>query len=84
MVEVYMHRTVSESADSKIFEIVLVGGPEEIPEEERFRRAAVLPEKVKIMYYGGYEHFVCEDPESAAGAEGPLVFKWVMRTEIAE
>jgi Family of unknown function (DUF5988) len=65
-------------------EAVLEGGPETIPTASRIREVNPLDEKVKLPYYGGYEHFervgsLVEDPSCRQ-----VIFRWTMRTELAE
>ncbi|AGL13751.1 DUF5988 family protein [Actinoplanes sp. N902-109] len=63
--------------------IVLEGGPDRFPAEERTRYVAACEPRFKIQHYGGYEHFERdEDVTAAAGAV--VVYRWVARTEIAE
>ncbi|MEU8814270.1 DUF5988 family protein [Actinoplanes sp. NPDC048796] len=59
----------------------LEGGPVDIPADQRRITVAAADRKVKVPYYGGYEHFERAD-EASAGS--PLVFRWTMRTTIAE
>lgn len=62
--------------------VVLRGGPDGLPEAMRVREVAAGEDKVKIPWLGGYEHFE-RDPR-AAGHGGPVVFRWTLRTRIAE
>lgn len=63
--------------------VVLEGGSADLPPELRSIKVAAADETVKIQHRGGYEHF-----ERLAGAEcgngDPVVFRWTMRTRIAE
>jgi hypothetical protein len=64
---------------------VLVGGPTDIP--ERFRKCQVNPtdQKIKIPHYGGYEHFErVHDPAGHTPCEKAVIFRWTMRTKMAE
>ncbi|MGC4892211.1 DUF5988 family protein [Micromonospora sp. DT31] len=66
-----------------IVEAILEGGPANLPEDLRVRSVTRGVAKVKLEHLGGYEHF--ERCEGASGtAEGPVVFRWTMRTRIAE
>ncbi|HEY7142664.1 MAG TPA: DUF5988 family protein [Streptosporangiaceae bacterium] len=63
---------------------ILEGGPATIPVTSRLLQVSALDEKVKLLHYGGYEHF-----ERAGGlvgdtARGQVVYRWTMRTELAE
>ena len=65
-------------------EAVLEGGPETIPTASRIREVSPLDEKVKLPHYGGYEHFervgsLVEDTSCRQ-----VIFRWAMRTEMAE
>ncbi|MFI9051380.1 DUF5988 family protein [Streptomyces sp. NPDC053427] len=65
-------------------EILLVGGPEGIGQSERRMRAVIVDSKVKIRFRDGYEHFELERrPEDSEDAS-TAVFRWIMRTKIAE
>lgn len=65
---------------------ILEGGPESIPETSRVRKVSPSDEKIKLPHHGGYEHFqrVGEAAAPVAAAAPPLVFRWTMRTEVAE
>jgi hypothetical protein len=67
--EVYV---MSEPAD---VDVVLEGGPNDLPAEARKRRVPAGDQKVKVEHCGGYEHF----ERSGAG-----VYRWTARTKIAE
>jgi hypothetical protein len=63
---------------------VLEGGPTGLPEPERIRHVPPGEFKVKVSFLNGYEHFI------ATGEHVPLmqgavrIFRWEMRTKIAE
>jgi Family of unknown function (DUF5988) len=63
---------------------VLEGGPTSIPTASRIQTVGPHDEKIKLPHYGGYEHFerAGESDENASCQE--IVFRWTMRTEIAE
>ncbi|MDT5040503.1 MAG: hypothetical protein QOE51_1488 [Actinoplanes sp.] len=56
----------------------LRGGPESFPEELRHPQVLTTQERVKISFYGGYEHFE-RDTES-----DDAVYRWIGRTRVAE
>lgn len=56
----------------------LRGGPANFPEELRHPRVLPTEDRLKISYYGGYEHFE-RDQES-----GNVVYQWIGRTRVAE
>jgi hypothetical protein len=63
---------------------VLRGGPATIPAASRVQEVSPFAEKIKLPHYGGYEHF-----ERAGWLdEGPsprsLIYRWTMRTKVAE
>ena len=65
-----------------IVEAVLEGGPVNLPAELRRHRVSPVADKIKVHYYGGYEHF---ERDSSRITEGrPAVFRWTGRTRIAE
>ncbi|WP_131738239.1 DUF5988 family protein [Actinomadura roseirufa] len=62
---------------------VLIGGPDRLPAHERRRRVPHGESKVKVPFQNGYEHFVADElPHPLDGHA--QVFRWAMRTEIAE
>jgi hypothetical protein len=69
----------------RMVDVLLVGGPVDLPETVRSRRivAATADEKIKVKHRSGYEHFV-PSADSGGGETGPLVFRWVYSTKIAE
>lgn len=73
---------MAETRESEV-EVVLVGGPTELPERCRVPRSAVAGRKLKIPLRGGREHFELAGTGDLEGAGRP-VFRWTMRTEAAE
>ncbi|MCX4390269.1 DUF5988 family protein [Micromonospora peucetia] len=65
-----------------IIDVVLEGGPVDLPTDLRSHRVARAEEKIKILHYGGYEHF--ERGSSPEPIDLPVVFRWTGRTRIAE
>jgi hypothetical protein len=59
---------------------VLEGGPADLPAADRARAVPAGADKIKVCWQGGYEHFVRQD----RGTGGPVIFRWAMRTRIAE
>ncbi|MEU6467418.1 DUF5988 family protein [Streptomyces sp. NPDC046976] len=76
----------SESAYplDKVVDILLVGGPDDMRHSDRKRRAAIVDTKIKIEHCGGYEHFQMERGPGDLNGSSPVVFRWFMRTKIAE
>ena len=67
--------------------VVLEGGPAYVPSEMRLHRGVLIDRKVKVPCRGGYEHFELVDldrPPANAPAGEPPVFRWIMRTKVAE
>jgi hypothetical protein len=58
---------------------VLEGGPSDIPPARRLIRDASDEPVIKIERLCGYEHFYREETDSE-----PVVYRWRMRTRIAE
>ena len=65
-----------------VVDAVLDGGPVTLPDGLRTHCVASTDHKIKILHYGGYEHFERDDSYAADGI--PAVFRWTGRTEIAE
>lgn len=65
---------------------ILEGGPTDLPEDLRTRRVVRTDRKVKIPHRGGYEHFELVPRHDGEDADdhAPAVFRWTMRTKIAE
>jgi len=67
---------MSELADvDVVLDVVLEGGPSDLPAEARKRRVPAGDQKVKVEHRGGHEHF----ERFEAG-----VYRWTTRTKIAE
>jgi hypothetical protein len=66
-----------------VVDAVLVGGPDDLPEAARRTRARD-GDTIKVVHRGGYEHFDCDDRPQEQEGHGPRVFRWTMRTRIAE
>ncbi|GAA5191278.1 hypothetical protein GCM10023322_48290 [Rugosimonospora acidiphila] len=64
-----------------IVEVSLQGGPERLPLSLRTQRVAADDLRVKIEFYGRYEHFERLTVESPGV---PPVFQWTGTTRIAE
>jgi hypothetical protein len=60
-------------------EVALEGGPPELPARMNIELSDDTRGKIKIPYLGGIEHF-----EPVGGFAVPLVYRWTMRTRIAE
>lgn len=67
-----------------VIQVILEGGPENIPEASRLQTVSPLEEKIKLPHYGGYEHFERAGRPDKNPSGGRLTYRWVMRTETAE
>jgi Family of unknown function (DUF5988) len=63
---------------------ILRGGPESIPDESRVQIVSPRVEKIKMPHFGGYEHFERTTAVDASGVPVEVIFRWTMRTEMAE
>lgn len=77
------------TSTSNSIRAILEGGPENIPQASRIQLVSPLDLKVKLPHYGGYEHFeragwLNEDTLDEDTSDQHLVFRWTMRTELAE
>ncbi|MFD2767235.1 DUF5988 family protein [Micromonospora eburnea] len=75
-----MDNSVDSAAGA--LDVVLEGGPDTLPQEQRRRRVDPLTDTVKVCHYGGHEHFRKVDGETTA--DGSSLFRWIGRTRIAE
>ncbi|WP_243715377.1 DUF5988 family protein [Micromonospora sp. KC207] len=74
-------RTINGEA-AGIIDVVLEGGPANLPAELRSHRVSPVEHKIKVRHYGGYEHF--ERDFAGIAGDVPVVFRWTGRTRIAE
>jgi hypothetical protein len=70
--------------DEVTVDVVLIGGPADLPETERSRKGAIADRKIKIAHRGGYEHFELTGRTRDHGDSARIIFRWTMRTKIAE
>jgi hypothetical protein len=77
-------RNVEETSTAAPVLAVLEGGPASLSEALRMQTVSAFAQKIKVPHYGGYEHFerASEVEENASPAH--VVFRWTMRTEVAE
>ena len=68
-----LHRADGPSA-------VLEGGPADLPAELRLLSPLPADRTYKVPFRGGYEHFELVEED----ADDVRVFRWTMRTKIAE
>lgn len=65
-------------------EAVLTGGPDGLPETHRRRRTVAAEYEIKVPYLGGYEHFERTDETAGPTGSALRIYRWTMRTLIAE
>ncbi len=68
-----------ERATPTMVDVVLQGGPAGLPGSSRIRSEPDHVDTIKVPYHGGYEHF-----RRTQDAGFPAVFRWTMRTRVAE
>lgn len=66
---------------TRLIDVILTGGPANLSEDLRTRRVTTDESKLKVLHYGGYEHF---ERDPATVRDGKVVFRWTGRTRIAE
>jgi Family of unknown function (DUF5988) len=76
-------RDDSHRSGHETIRVVLEGGPADLPSEMRLHQAVLANRKVKLPRYGGYEHFELVDSDRQETGASP-VFRWTMRTKVAE
>jgi hypothetical protein len=79
-----MMESVKNFTEARSVLAILEGGPTSIPSESRIQLVGPYDEKVKLPYYGGHEHFERTGGFDENGLDGPVVFRWTMRTKLAE
>jgi Family of unknown function (DUF5988) len=67
--------------DNGTIDAILEGGPDELPRAIQATQSAVAEKKLKIPHRNGYEHF---ELVAESTAIAPVLFRWTMRTKIAE
>lgn len=68
-------------SDDQLIDIVLEGGPDELPTRMRVPVDDDTRDRIKLPHWGGHEHFrLVAEPECTE----PRVYRWSMRTRIAE
>jgi Family of unknown function (DUF5988) len=65
-------------------DVVLEGGPSDIPRRMQVSAASVDDGRLRIERLGGYEHFECVTDEPRAGGPDAMLFRWAYRTRAAE
>jgi Family of unknown function (DUF5988) len=73
-----------EMAEVNSIQAALEGGPATIPKASRLQTVNPLEEKVKLPHHGGYEHFERTGSLVEDTSCQQIIFRWSMRTEMAE
>ena len=63
---------------------VLEGGPTDLPQDLRAQQVPSSEWKLKVQHHGGYEHFEREGQATGPTLGSAVIFRWTMRTRIAE
>lgn len=79
-----MEETGREASAVTSVRAVLEGGPANIPPACRIQTVGPQDEKIKLQHYGGYEHFERTGELDHNVTHQEIVFRWTMRTEMAE
>jgi hypothetical protein len=74
----------SAHTEHRAVDVVLEGGPADLPATARTRRAGADEYSIKVPHRGGYEHFERVPDTSAADRFAAVVYRWTARTRIAE
>lgn len=75
---------IAQPFDVAAVTVVLDGGPADLPKALRTQRVSADQQKIKVRYRGGYEHFERERSGGPGTGGTPVLFRWTMRTRIAE
>lgn len=70
-----------DSPGAGMTDIVLEGGPADLPPTLRKTRVPASQDKIKLEFCGDYEHF---ERTAALTADRRVIYRWVARTRIAE
>jgi hypothetical protein len=79
-----MDQTIAKGSDIDSVRAVLEGGPASIPEASRSQEVSPHDVKIKLPHYGGYEHFERSAELGETASLNRIIFRWTMRTEVAE
>jgi uncharacterized protein DUF5988 len=79
-----MNNQMTDASPDNAVTATLEGGPASLPEASRIQMVTSDTQKIKVPYYGGYEHFerLISREENYSSAQ--ITFHWTMRTEVAE
>jgi hypothetical protein len=71
-----------DTPEDGIVDVTLEAAPAGVPAVVQVRRSQIVDRKIKLMRCGGYDHF--ELVAMASENDSRAVFRWTMRTKIAE
>ncbi|MEU0130853.1 MULTISPECIES: DUF5988 family protein [unclassified Streptomyces] len=77
---------ISEETGERMVDVRLVGGPDHFPDDRRSMRVDMdgAREKIKIKYWGGYQHFEPSAESGDTDGTQPRIYHWTGFTKIAE
>ncbi|MBL1097635.1 DUF5988 family protein [Streptomyces coffeae] len=76
-----MNEHIGFLADDTEVDVVLEGGPDDLPRAHQAERSSLTSRKLKIQHRDGYEHF---ELIGTGDDFTPATFRWTGRTKIAE
>lgn len=79
-----MEDAIKATSNANSVRAVLEGGPASIPNASRIQTVGSNDEKIKVLHYGGYEHFERTGELDENASYQQIVFRWTMRTKMAE
>ncbi|MFF3263922.1 DUF5988 family protein [Streptomyces sp. NPDC002932] len=81
-----MSGSIERTEDERKVLVELIGGPADLPQAQRTLHvdAADAHQKIKIKYYGGYQHFEPSDVSGGNNGQSARTFRWTGFTKIAE
>ncbi|MDG4785104.1 DUF5988 family protein [Micromonospora sp. WMMD1102] len=72
------------ASEERAEDVILIGGPSDLPEARRNCRVEGGTAKVKIGHLGGHEHFERTEERLSSSTGLARVYRWCMRTRVAE
>jgi Family of unknown function (DUF5988) len=75
---------MTEAEVETMIDVVLEGGPLDLPTGARRRRAGTAEPTIKVAHRGGYEHFHRVGEPDGSSARRQVVYCWTSRTKMAE
>jgi Family of unknown function (DUF5988) len=76
--------TLPDAGADTMIDVVLEGGPLDLPTGLRRRRARAADPTIKVAHRGGYEHFERVGEPAGVPARRQVVYCWTRRTKVAE